>query len=235
MTLKPLDLMLDHRHISLERVGATRKWVPRGGAGVVYPWPSLVKTARTHRFYYHMIENLKKQRGILGKFKKVLDIGQDRGDSMMWLSTISERVTGIDIDTKMIDLSLTNMRIWEQYNPLRHTAFVLPEKSLIDVDDPQWADVDLIKIDAGEMTLFVLEALSEVIERNRPMFFIVHNAAMKSQEIWDYLMKKHNYFAQVMEPKEVTDAYPGGVMLSYVALSHSQTNTYAPGLSEQGK
>lgn len=217
-------MTLKLRNISLDRTQKHPRWVPRGGDGAIYPWPSLVRSQRTTRFYQNMITQIKTHRGCLGKFRKVVDIGQDRGESLMWLSTISENLLGVDIDTRMIELSLANVAMARKYDMSKIDSFVMPEKSLIDVDDPRWADVDLIKIDAGDKTLFVLEALIEVIERNRPMFFIVHTDSTQDQEIWDYLIKTHNYFADVVRHR-VDDVYPNGALIAYVGIQEEEETT----------
>lgn len=217
-----ISALRNTRCVYLERNIRACRWLPRAGEGAVYPWPSLVKTQRTFRFYQNMINTIQAHSGVLGKFKKVIDIGQDRGESLMWLSTISENILGVDIDTRMIELSLTNVRMTKKYDMNQFDSFVLPEKSLIDIDDPRWHDVDLIKIDAGDKTLFVLEALSEVIERNRPMFFIVHSDDTDHDKIWDYLIKHHNYFADVMRCEKTQDHYPQGAMIAYVSIQEKE-------------
>ena len=161
-----------------------------------------------------MIQHMRPH-AILGSFRKVLDIGQDEGESMMWLSRISEKVTGLDIDTRTIELSMTNLRMSGQYDCNRHRGFVLPEKSLIDIDDPEWQDVDLIKIDAGHRTLFVIEALEEVIDRNQPLFFIVHGPDVDHDQIWNHMIGRHHYFAEIMRREQVEDLNPQACMIAY--------------------
>ena len=176
--------------------------------------PGLLPGTRSDKFYRSMIGQLRNH-AILGSFRKVLDIGQDEGQSMLWLSKISEQVTGLDIDTRTIELSLTNLRMSGLYDSARHTGFVLPEKSLIDIDDPQWHDVDLIKVDAGDKTLFVLEALAEVIDRNEPLFFVVHGPDVDHDQVWDYMVRRHHYFAEVMRREQVEDLNPQACMIAY--------------------
>jgi hypothetical protein len=161
-----------------------------------------------------MIEEMK-QRSPIAPFRKVLDIGQDRGESMMWISTISEKIIGIDIDTRMIEVSQANLRMSGHYCADRHSWFVLPEKSLVDIDDARWQDIDLVKVDAGARTLFVLEALAEVLERNHPVLFVIHNDSVANEEIWDYLIKTHGYIADVLDPDRCPHIGPGSVMIGY--------------------
>jgi hypothetical protein len=193
----------------LDRSPQRRAWTVVGGN-----LDGLLPRSRSDKFYRTMIGTMRPH-AILGNFRKVLDIGQDEGESMMWLSRISEKVTGLDIDTRTIELTQANMRMSDWYHSDRHTAFVLPEKSLIDIDDPVWHDVDLIKIDAGSRTLFVLEALEEVIDRNEPLFFIVHGPDVDHDQIWDHMIRRHHYFAEIMKREQVEDLNPLACMIAY--------------------
>lgn len=193
----------------LDKQAGRQSWIVVSGQ-----LPGLVPRRRPERFYRTM-NSVLRQENVLGSFKKVLDIGQDQGESLMWLTRISEKVTGLDVDTRMIDLSLTNLRMSGLYDSQRHQVFVLPEKSLIDIDDPKWNDVDLIKIDAGSRTLFVLEALEEVIDRNEPMFFIVHGPDVDHDRVWDYMIRRHQYFAEVMKRQVIDDINPLACLIAY--------------------
>lgn len=195
------------RNYRLERDLGHPRWVPAGGAGSIWPWPSLCPLGHSTVFYKTLITHML-DHSPLGRFRKVLDIGQDRGESIMWISTIADTVLGLDIDSRMIDLSTANYRMSGRARP-QDEIFVLPEKSLVDADDPRWSDIDLIKIDAGEKTLFVLEALEEVIARNKPLIFVIHSN-LENREIWDYLIRRHDYWAEVQpdnQPRGVTVAY----------------------------
>jgi hypothetical protein len=178
--------------LSTSSSNGSRRWIPYDRK----TWPSLSKVTRPGAYYSSMIAVMKQH--TIDPYQHVLDIGQDLGESIMWLSSITENVTGIDIDSRIIELSEANFRSTGLYQPERHRFIVLPEKSLVDADLPQWSDVDMIKIDAGERTLFVLEALVELIERNRPHLFICHSPVLNNQEIWDFVVKRMGYIGHVM-------------------------------------
>lgn len=196
--------------------GAGRTWRPYGSRSR----SGLSKTARSNQFYQRLTGMMKQRQ--LGKYQHVLDIGQDMGDSIMWLSSITENISGVDVDSRIIDLSRHNFRQSGQYRPDRHDFVVLPEKSLIDIDQLQWQNVDLVKIDAGARTLFVLEALVELLQRNRPQVFICHSPDLRNEDIWNFLIRDLGYFGHVISP-DTAPACPelDGTMIAYAHIGET--------------
>jgi len=137
------------------------------------------------------------------EFKRIVDIGQDRGQSLLWVKRLSNCVTGVDIDQTMIDLSLANYRIDCKLckQPASDVlTYCLPEHSLISPDQPEFTDTDLVKIDAGPRTLFVLEALEQVLANSKPTVFVYIDHEVSPWHLEQFL-EGHGY--QTMDPAEL--------------------------------
>lgn len=208
--------MAEYNKRLLQYSPTTRKWMIRaGGDEYVWPWPSLVTTQRRAQVYKRMQEDMMNSNP-LGNFKRVLDIGQDRGESLMWISTIADSIIGLDVDRTMIDLSLVNYRMNGRYNPTKvHGLYVPPEKLIIDIDLPMFQDIDLVKIDAGKNTPFILEMLDELLERNRPTVFICHDDTFNNDTVWDWMLGRYDYHTSVVGTEFISS--PHGVFVAYLS------------------
>jgi hypothetical protein len=67
----------------------------------------------------------------------------------------------------------------------------------------------------------VLEALIELIERNRPHLFICHSPQLNNQEIWDFVVKRLGYMGHVMELGPDADSkLLAGTMIAYAHIGN---------------
>jgi hypothetical protein len=169
----------------------------------------------------------------LNGFQHALDIGMDRGESMIYISSVCDTITGLDTDLTMIDLGLANYRMSGRYNPaLVHGHYIPEDKLLIDVDLEYFSNIDLVKIDAGERTPQILEMLRELFLRLSPTVFICHDGSFTDQTIWDTMLTEHGYLSQVVSRDQLDCTH--GVFIAYLKqeqtdeIQQTQTNEATP-------
>ena len=172
-------------------------WVPKR-SGDEWPWPCFSWHERPDRAYEDMIEILRGH-PLPQNYRYVIDVGQDRGRSLMWLSKIANHIVSVDIDRTIIDLSLANYRMSTR-TPVRvdrlqlypEQPVTVPEHVLIGPEERIYYETDLIKIDAGSRTLFVLESLASVIQNSYPTVFVFHDHTVDNESVNRWLTN-HGY------------------------------------------
>ena len=206
---------MEHNRRLMEYSPALRKWIPRAGSDCEWPWPSLVPVPRKVKVYKEMMEKMTDHAPLNG-FNHVLDIGQDRGESLIYINDVSNKITGLDVDMTMIDLSLANYRMsGRHYDPVEVYGMCCPpDKLIVDMSKPHFQDIDLVKIDAGHRTPFILEMLAELIQQNQPTIFICHDESFSNESIWDTMFTKYNYHSSVVSAEHISS--PHGVFIAYL-------------------
>ena len=168
-----------------------------------WPWPSLSFVPRRDEAYQAMIQTFR-HLDLPQEFHRIVDVGQDRGQSLMWVKRLTNQITSVDIDQTMIDLSLANYRVDCKHHAVQPTVvdtYCLPEHSLISPDQPEFTQTDLIKIDAGARTLFVLEALDQVLANSNPTVFVYIDHLVSPWHVEQFLVDSRGY--TTVDPAQV--------------------------------
>ena len=183
--------MSETRLLQAKKTAEGWQWTPKGTA-----WPCFSWRERPDRAYEQMLEILR-GKPIPKEYRYIIDVGQDRGRSLMWLSKIANHIVSVDIDRTIIDLSIANYRMSTrrpvrvdrlELDPLNRV--VVPEHVLIAPNERIYYETDLIKIDAGPRTLFVLESLEGVIANSLPTVFVYHDHTVDNDLVGSWLVNR---------------------------------------------
>lgn len=71
------------------------------------------------------------------------------------------------------------------------------EKLLVDAEQVPYTQVDVIKINAGEWSMFVVESLKEVINNSKPFVFVSLDPEICQNSIYNTLVNECGYINEI--------------------------------------
>lgn len=141
-------------------------------------------------------------------YRTVIEIDLSHDGQVLWIQTLCGKYVDMKVEPIAIDLSPAH-EVDRKSHKTTKEVVKNPQTALVNAKLAPYDTVDLIKVNAGVWTPYILETLKEVIDVNKPFMFIELDDRTDSDTIHTLLIEEFGYHSPevTINQKAITLVY----------------------------